>query len=142
MGYVFVLNGGAISWRSGKQSVVAQSSMESEYIAICEASNEAHWLKKFVIEFGAFPSCNDHVSIYCDNTSAIANAREPMTHSTTKHILRHFHVTIDYVKDGHTRICKIHTDLNAADPMTKPLPQGKHEKHRETIGVRYLLDVI
>ena len=86
-GYVFMLNGGAISWRSGKQSVVAQSSMESEYIAACEASNEAHWVKKFVIELGVFPSCNDPVSIYCDNTGAIANATEPRTHSTAKHIL-------------------------------------------------------
>ena len=87
MGYVFVLNGGAISWRSGKQSVVAQSSMESEYIAASEASNEAHWLKKFMIELGAFPSYNDIVSIYCNNTGAITNAREPRTHSIAKHIL-------------------------------------------------------
>src|SRR3954462_14048194 len=47
-GYVFMLNGGAISWRSSKQSVVAQSTMESEYTAACEASNEALWLKKYV----------------------------------------------------------------------------------------------
>ena len=113
-----MLNGGAISWRSGKQSVVAQSSMESEYIAACEASNEAHWLKKFVIEFGVFPSCTDPVGIFCDNTGAIANAKEPRTHSTAKQILRRFHVTRDYVKDGHTRIHKIHMDFNAEDPMT------------------------
>ena len=36
---------------------------------------------------------------------------------------------------------KIHTDLNAADPMTNPLPQGKFEEHRKTIGVRYITDV-
>ena len=40
-GYVFMLNGGAISWRSSKQSVVAQSSMESEYIAASKPANEA-----------------------------------------------------------------------------------------------------
>src|SRR4051812_20165365 len=84
-----MLNGGAIRWRSGKKSVVAQSSMESEYIASCEASNEVHWLKKFVIELGVFPSCTDPVSIYCDNTGAIANVKEPRTHSTAKHILGH-----------------------------------------------------
>ena len=115
--------------------------MESEYIAACEASNEAMWLKNFVIELGVFPSCTDPVGIFCDNTGAIANAKEPRTHSTAKHILRKFHVTRDYVRDGHTRIHKIHTDLNAADPMTKPLPQGKFEEHRETIGVRYIPNV-
>ena len=100
-----------------------------------------HWLKKFVIELGVFPSCNDPVSIYCDNTGAIANAREPRTHSTAKHILRRFHVMRDYVKDCHTRICKIYTDLNVADPLTKPLPQRNLEQHKETIGVRYIPDV-
>src|SRR3954466_5439787 len=103
-----MLNGGAISWRSGKQSVVAQSSMEWEYIAACEASNEAHWLKKFVIELGVFPSCTDPVDIYCDHTGTIANAREPRTHYTAKHILRRFHVMRHYVRYGHTRIHKIH----------------------------------
>src|SRR3954447_3951824 len=60
--------------------------MESEYIAACEASNEALWLKKFVIELGVFPSCTDPMGIFCDNTGAIANAKEPRTHSTAKHI--------------------------------------------------------
>ena len=64
--------------------------MESEYIAACEASNEALWLKKFVIELGVFPSYTDPVGIFCDN------AKEPRTHSTAKHILRKFHVTRDY----------------------------------------------
>src|SRR3954465_860348 len=92
-GYVFMLNGGAIIWRSGKQSVVAQSSMESEYIASCEASNEVLWLKKFVIELGVFPSYTGPVGIFRDNKGAIANAKEPRIHSTSKHILRKFHVT-------------------------------------------------
>src|ERR1041385_9150539 len=115
--------------------------MESEYIAACEASNEALWLKKFVIELGVFPSCTDPVGIFCDNTGAIANAKEPRTHSIAKHILQRFHVTRDYIKDGHTRICKINTDLNASDPLTKCLSQIKFKQHRETIGVRYIPDV-
>src|SRR4051812_41435929 len=99
------------------------------------------WLKKFVIELGVFPSCIDPVGIFFYNTGAIANAKEPRTHSTAKHILQKFHVTRDYVRDGHTRIHKIHMDLSAIDPMPKPLPQGKFEEHLETIGVRYIPDV-
>ena len=40
-GYIFILNGAAVSWRSAKQSVVAKSSTESEYIAASEAASEA-----------------------------------------------------------------------------------------------------
>ena len=137
-GYVFKVNGGAVSWRSGKQPIVAQSTMESEYITAADTANEAVWLRKFVIEFGVFPSAQDPVIIYCDNTSVIANVKEPRSHSTAKHILRRFHVIRQYVKEGDVKICKIHTDLNVADPLTKPLPRDKHEEHRNAIGVKLL----
>nr|GFD50683.1 copia protein, Gag-Int-Pol protein [Tanacetum cinerariifolium] len=45
-GYVFVLNGGAVDWKSAKQSMFATSSAEAEYIAAFDASKEAVWLKK------------------------------------------------------------------------------------------------
>jgi hypothetical protein len=51
-GYVFMLNGGSVSWRSCKQELVAQSTMESEYMAASEAASEEVWLRKFVIELG------------------------------------------------------------------------------------------
>ena len=52
LGYVFTLGGGAISWRSVKQSCIADSTMEVEYIATCEAAKEAVWLKKFLSNLG------------------------------------------------------------------------------------------
>ena len=140
-GYVFMVNGGAVSWRSCKQSTVAQSTMESEYIAASEAANEAVWLRKFVIELGVFPSMRDPVNLLCDNTGAIANAKEPRSHSTAKHILRRYHVIRQYVKEGDIKICKVHMDLNVADPLTKPLPQAKHDQHLDAIGVRFLPNV-
>ena len=51
-GYVFILNGAAVSWRSAKQSVVAKSSTESEYIAASEAAQEGIWMKEFITELG------------------------------------------------------------------------------------------
>ena len=47
-GYVFEVNGGAVSWKSCKQPVVAQSTMEAEYVAAAEAANDAVWLRKYV----------------------------------------------------------------------------------------------
>ena len=137
-GYVFVVNGGAVSWRSGKQPIVTQSTMESEYVAAADAANEAVWMRKFVIKLGVVPNAQDPLTLFCDNTGAIANMKEPRSHSTAKHILRRFHVIRQYIKEGEVKICKIHTDLNVADPMTKPLPKDKHEKHQNAIGVRIL----
>ena len=139
--YFFLVNGGAVSWRSGKQSTVAQSTMESEYIAGPEAANEVVWLRKFIIELGVFPVMRDPINIYCDNTGAIANAKEPRSHSTAKHIHRRFHVIRQYIKEGEIKIGKVHTDLNMADPLTKPLPREKHDQHQGAMGVRFLPDV-
>ena len=50
--YVFTLGGRAISWRSVKQSCIADSIMEVEYVATCEAAKEAVWLKKFLSNLG------------------------------------------------------------------------------------------
>ena len=51
-GCVFTLRGGAISWRSVKRSCIANSTMEVEHVATCEAAKEAIWLKKFLFDLG------------------------------------------------------------------------------------------
>ncbi len=88
-----------------------------------------------------FPSMQDPVTILCDNTGAIANAKEPRSHSTAKHILRRYHVIRQYVKENNIKICKVYTDLNVADSLTKPLPQAKHDQHQVSMGVRVLPNV-
>jgi hypothetical protein len=79
-GCVFVMNGGAVSWRSSKQSVVARSSTEAEYVAASEAAQEAVWMKEFISKLGAVLNALDPMVIYCDNNGAIANAKEPRSH--------------------------------------------------------------
>ena len=106
-----------------------------------EAANEAVWLRKFLKQLGVFPSARDPVTVLFDNTGAIANAKELRSHSMAKHILRRFHVIRDYVNKRRIKICKVHTGLNVADPVTKPLPQAKHDQHRESMCVRFLPDV-
>ena len=50
--YVFLLNGGAISWCSSMQSIIAGSTCEEEYIAASEAANEGVWMKEFISDLG------------------------------------------------------------------------------------------
>ncbi|KAK1697773.1 hypothetical protein QYE76_014470 [Lolium multiflorum] len=124
-----------ISWASSKQCTVAKSSTESEYIA---ASSEAVWMKRFIVELGVVPSALDPLVIYCDNMGAIANAQEPRSHKRLKHIKLRYHSIREYIEDGEVKICKVHTDLNVADPLTKALPRAKHDQHQNAMGVRYL----
>ncbi|KAK1558179.1 hypothetical protein QYE76_027154, partial [Lolium multiflorum] len=135
-GYVFILNGAAVSWCSSKQCTVAKSSTESEYIAASEASSEAVWMKRFIVELGVVPSALDPFVIYCDNMGAIANAQEPRSHKRLKHIKLRYHSIREYIEDGEVKICKVHTDLNVADPLTKALPRAKHDQHQNAMGVR------
>ena len=136
-GYVYTINGGAVSWKSSKQDTVADSTTEAEYIAASEAAKEGVWMRKFLIELGVFPNASSPLNLYCDNNGAIAQAKEPRNHQKNKHVLRKFHLIREFVDRGEIKICKIHTDSNVADPLTKALPQPKHESHMRAMGIRY-----
>ena len=135
---MFTLNGGAVSWCGSKQSVVAGSTCEAEYIAASEAANEGVWMKEFISDLGIIPSASGPMKIFCDNTGAIALAEESRLHKKTKHIKRCFNSIHDLVKEGDIEICKIHTDLKVAYPLTKPLPRAKHDQHQSSMGVRII----
>ena len=109
-GYVFIMIGGAISWCSSKHSVVAGS-----------------MTKEFISDLGVIPSASGPMKIFCDNTSAIALAKESRFHKKTKHIKRCFNSIRHQVSEGDIEICKIHTDLNVVE--TKPLSRAKHDQH-------------
>ena len=137
-GYVYMLNGGAVSWCSCKQSVVAGSTCEAEYMAASEAAHEAIWVKEFITDLGVIPNASGPIKLFCDNTGAIALAKEPRFHKKTRHIKRRFNSIRENVQDGDIDICKVHTDLNVADPLTKPLPRAKHDQHQNSMGVRFI----
>jgi hypothetical protein len=135
IGYVFILNG-AVSCCSSRQSVVAGSTCEAEYISASKPA-QGVWMKEFISYLGVIPSASDPMTIFCDNTGAIAIAKEPRFHKKTKHIKRRFNSIRDYIKEGDIELCKVHTDLNVADPLTKPLPRAKHDQHQNSMGVRF-----
>jgi len=76
--------------------------------------------------------------MYCDNTCAIAQAKEPRAHQKNKHILRKFHLIQQFVDNREIKISKVHMDTNLVDPLTKPLPQPKFETHVRAMGMRCL----
>ena len=99
-GYVFTLRGGAISGRSVKQSSFADSTMEVEYIAASEAAKETVWLKNFLLDLGVVPSAQSAITLYCDNSGAVVNAKKPRSHKRGKHIERKYHLIHEIVNRG------------------------------------------
>ena len=135
-GSVYTLNGGAVVWRSKKQSCIADSTMEAEYVAGCEAAKEGVWLKKFLTDLEVVPNVEQPITLYCDNNGAVANAKEPRSHRNSKHIERRYHVIRDIIAKGNVEVMKISTHDNIVDPFTKTLSIKEFEKHLEGLGVR------
>ena len=83
LGYVFLLGSGAISWSSKKQSCIALSTMESEFVAFSMVVQEAVWLRNFLGNLiGASDSYD--VPMYSDSQAAIAYTIDPKFHCKTK----------------------------------------------------------
>ncbi|KAJ9560437.1 hypothetical protein OSB04_005597 [Centaurea solstitialis] len=137
-GYVFTLNGGAISWKSSKQDTIADSTTEAEYIAAFDAAKEAVWLRNFLSDLRVVAIISRPIDIFCDNSGAVAQAKEPREHHKSRHVLRKYHLIREIIGRGDVKVCKIPTEENVADPLTKPLARVKHEAHANSIGMQYL----
>jgi hypothetical protein len=87
------------------------------------------------------PGMRNPIHIHYDETAAITEDTELETHSVDKPVLQRYHVIRDYVKDGRISICKVHTDLNVAEPLAKTLPLAKFNPHCRLMGVRSLPNV-
>ena len=103
-GSVFTLNGGSVVWRSIKQSCIADSTIEAEYVAACEAAKEAVWLRKFLRDLEVVPDSEQPIALYCDNSGAVANSKEPRSHKRSKHIERKYHLIRDIVARGDVEV--------------------------------------
>ena len=95
-------------------------------------------MKEFISDQGVIPTASGPMKIFCDNTGAIALAKKSRFHKRTKHIKRRFNSIRDQVQVGDIEICKIHTDLNVDNSLTKPLPRAKHDLHQDSMGVRII----
>ena len=133
--YVFTLGGGAISW-SVKQSCIADSTMEVEYVAASEVAKEAIWLKKFLSDLGVMRMEQVPITLFCDNSGAVAQSKDPRNHKKGKHIERKYHIIRDIVIRGDVVVAKIDGANNLANPFTKALPQRTFESHLEGMKVR------
>lgn len=134
-GWVFMISGGAVSWISKKQPVVALSTTEAEYIALTSAAQEAIWMKEFHKDLGVEQKT---ITIYEDNKSTISLSENPVQHQRTKHIDIKFHFIREAIKNQDVNVQYCQTDKMTADVLTKGLPKEKFERFRDMLGVKRL----
>ncbi|KAL0413209.1 UNVERIFIED_CONTAM: Retrovirus-related Pol polyprotein from transposon TNT 1-94 [Sesamum radiatum] len=78
IGYVFTIGGGAISWKSSKKTCVARSTIESEFIALDKAREDAEWLRNFLEDIPCWTKPVLAIMVHCDSQSAIGRAQSGM----------------------------------------------------------------
>ena len=133
-GYVFLLAGGAISWRSARQALVALSTTEAEYIAGATACQELRWLRQ-LLEPLSIPMSLP-TPLMGDNQGAIAISKNPEHHGRTKHIDIRHHVLREHVRLGTLTYDYVSTVDQLADLMTKALGPTRIRHLGTSMGLR------
>ena len=127
------MSGGAVSWLSHKQTTVALSTAEAEYISLGSAVQEALWLRQLLADLRC--DMKMPIEILEDNQGAIAMAKNPIAHKRTKHIDIRHHFVREAVQAGTISLTYCPTSDMLADIFTKPLPKLQFEKLRGKLGL-------
>ncbi|GJV60353.1 hypothetical protein Tco_1466453 [Tanacetum coccineum] len=120
-----------ISWKCKKQTVVANSTTEAEYVAAANCCGHVLWIQNQMLDY-RFSFMN--TKIYVDNESTICIVKNLVFHSKTKHIeIRHHFIRDSYEKKL-IQVIKIHTDHNIADLLTKAFDVSRKAKRTTEIS--------
>jgi lactate dehydrogenase-like 2-hydroxyacid dehydrogenase len=105
--------------------------LEAKYVVACEATKEAVWLRKFLAVLGVMRIGQSPIMLFCDNSGAVAQSKEPRNYRKGKHIDCKYHLIREIVSRVDVVVAKIPSAENLADPFTKTLPQKIFESHLE-----------
>jgi hypothetical protein len=121
-----------VSWSSKKQTSVALSTAEAEYVVAGQCCAQLLWMWQTLRDFGYNLS---KVPLLCDNESAICLADNPVEHSRTKHIDIRYHFLRDHQQKGDIDIFHISTENQLADIFTKSLDEKTFCRFRRELNV-------
>jgi len=131
-GWLFTLNGGAISWSSRRQATVAASTAEAEYIAAAGAAKEALWLRKLMADLRLPVGA---VAIAEDNQACMAMATNPEGTGRAKHIDIAHHLVRERTATGEVSLVPVRSSEQPADGLTKALTGPAFTTFRLRMGV-------
>jgi hypothetical protein len=132
-GFVFTMAGCPVSWSSKRQSTVALSTTEAEYVSLARASQQARWIYSWTREVG-FPQSEPAI-LKGDNVGSIHLTKNTKHHHKVKHIDIKHHYLRELVNDGKIEVQTIRGTENPADIFTKPLPKSTFLRHVESLGM-------
>lgn len=131
-GFMVNLANGIILWKSVRQTTIALSSTEAEYMAMSDCAKQLTWIHQMINEIG-FPMKT--LTLRGDNQGSIFMAQNPITNARSKHINIRVHHIREKVDDGLIRLEFIEGTNNPADMFTKNLARPLFEKHRSKLGL-------
>ena len=135
-GYVFTLGGAAISWKSSKQTCIARSTMESEFIALDMAGGEAEWLRDFLEDVPIWPKPVTAICIHCDSLAAQYRAKNSVYNGKSRQIRRRHNTIKQWLSSGVISIDYVKSKDNIADPLTKGLSREQVKHTSRGMGLK------
>ena len=134
--YVFTLGGGAVSWKSSKQTVIARSIMKYEFIALDKYGEEVEWLRHFLEDIPRWPRPVPPICIHCDSQSTIGRAQSSIYNGKSRHIRRRHNTIRQLLSTGVISVDDIKSKDNIANPLTKGLNRELVEKSSKGMGLK------
>jgi hypothetical protein len=129
LGYIFTLVGGAISWKSSKQTITTSSTMYTEFVACYKATGQVNCLKKFMPGLKVVDDIHKPLKLYRDNNLAVCYAHNNKLSGAAKHIDIKYYVMKDKARDHTISLEHIRIEKMLVDPLTKDLLSNVFREH-------------
>ena len=135
-GYIFMLAGGAVAWKTMKQSIITTSTMQAEFVAVYECMCQGLWMRNFLIYTDVLKGLvSNPLKLFCDNEAAVFFSKNNKRSSNSKHIDLKYYDVRKRVKRGQISVLDIDTESQLADPFTKALSISCFQKHVKNMGI-------
>ena len=138
IGYIFTLGNDAICWKSKKQTIIDNSTMEAELIALASTSEEANWLRDLLNEIPLWEKPIPYILIHCGSTTIIARVKNCYYNGKSKPIRRKHSTVQSYLSSGIIIVDYIKSNNNHADLFTKTLAKDRVWNTSRGMGLKSL----
>ena len=136
-GYVFTLEGGVISWRSCKPTILTRSTMKAELTALDTATVEVEWLRELLMDLPMVGKPIPAILMNCDNQTEIVKVNSAMDNAkSSRHVKRRLKSVRKLRNSRVISVTYISTEKNLADPFTKGLSRNVIEGASREMGMR------